>query len=59
VRWEIADSVLNAYLAYEGKKLSGALGGTKFTPKKNEYLPLPQEQVDLLGKDILVQNPGY
>ncbi|MCF0053327.1 RagB/SusD family nutrient uptake outer membrane protein [Dyadobacter chenwenxiniae] len=59
VRWEIADSVLNAYLTYEGKKLSGALGGTKFTAKKNEFLPVPQEQIDLLGKDILVQNPGY
>lgn len=59
VRWEIADSVLNAYLAYEGKKLSGALGGTKFTAKKNEFLPVPQEQIDLLGKDVLVQNPGY
>ncbi|MCE7065719.1 RagB/SusD family nutrient uptake outer membrane protein [Dyadobacter sp. CY326] len=59
VRWEIAESVLNAYLTYEGKKLSGALGGTKFTPKKNEFLPVPQEQIDLLGKDVLVQNPGY
>jgi len=59
VRWEIADSVLNAYLTYEGKKLSGALGGTKFTAKKNEFLPVPQEQIDLLGKDVLVQNPGY
>lgn len=59
VRWEIADSAINAYLAYEGKKLSGALGGTKFTAKKNEFLPVPQEQIDLLGKDVLVQNPGY
>ncbi|SKB55440.1 RagB/SusD family nutrient uptake outer membrane protein [Dyadobacter psychrophilus] len=59
VRWEIADSAINAYLTYEGKKLSGALGGTKFTGKKNEFLPVPQEQIDLLGKDVLVQNPGY
>lgn len=59
VRWEIADSAINAYLTYEGKKLSGALGGTKFTVKKNEFLPVPQEQIDLLGKDVLVQNPGY
>jgi hypothetical protein len=59
VRWGIADSAVNAYLTYEGKKLSGALGGTKFTPNKNEYLPLPQEQIDLLGKEVLVQNPGY
>jgi tetratricopeptide (TPR) repeat protein len=50
VRWEIAESAINAYLTYEGKKLSGALGGTKFTGKKNEYRPVPQEQIDLLGK---------
>jgi hypothetical protein len=59
VRWGIADATVNAYLNYEGKKLSGALGGTKFTPNKNEFLPVPQEQIDLLGKEVLVQNPGY
>ncbi|GGC00454.1 RagB/SusD family nutrient uptake outer membrane protein [Dyadobacter sediminis] len=59
VRWGTAEKEINAYLAYESKKLSGALGGAKFTPNKNEYLPLPQDQVDLLGKDVLIQNPGY
>lgn len=59
VRWGTAEKEINAYLSYESKKLSGALGGAKFTPNKNEYLPLPQDQVDLLGKDVLIQNPGY
>jgi hypothetical protein len=59
VRWGTATTEINAYLAYESKKLSGALGGAKFTPNKNEYLPIPQGQIDLLGKDVLVQNPGY
>ncbi|MCE7058952.1 RagB/SusD family nutrient uptake outer membrane protein [Dyadobacter sp. CY343] len=59
VRWGTAATEINAYLTYEGKKLSGALGGAKFTPNKNEYLPLPQEQIDLVGKDVLIQNPGY
>ncbi|MEO6284917.1 MAG: RagB/SusD family nutrient uptake outer membrane protein [Dyadobacter sp.] len=59
VRWGVAESTVNAYLNYEGKKLSGALGGAKFTPNKNEFLPVPQEQIDLLGKEVLVQNPGY
>ncbi|GLU51831.1 RagB/SusD family nutrient uptake outer membrane protein [Dyadobacter frigoris] len=59
VRWGTAATELNAYLTYESKKLSGALGGSKFTPNKNEYLPLPQDQIDLVGKDILIQNPGY
>jgi hypothetical protein len=59
VRWGTAAAEINAYLTYESKRLSGALGGAQFTPNKNEYLPLPQGQVDLIGKDILVQNPGY
>lgn len=59
VRWGTAATEINAYLTYESKKLSGALGGAKFTPNKNEYLPIPQDQIDLLGKEVLVQNPGY
>ena len=59
VRWGTAATEINAYLTYESKKLSGALGGAKFTPNKNEYLPIPQDQIDLLGKTVLVQNPGY
>ncbi|WP_128544168.1 RagB/SusD family nutrient uptake outer membrane protein [Larkinella soli] len=59
VRWGVADKEVNAYLQYEQKKLVGALGGAKFTPNKNEYLPLPQGQIDLLGTDVLKQNPGY
>ncbi|QRR01810.1 RagB/SusD family nutrient uptake outer membrane protein [Dyadobacter sandarakinus] len=59
VRWGTAEKDINAYLSYESKKLSGALGGAKFTPNKNEYLPIPQDQIDLLGKDVLIQNPGY
>ncbi|GAB3335510.1 RagB/SusD family nutrient uptake outer membrane protein [Larkinella ripae] len=59
VRWGLADKEVNAYLNYEGKKLINALGGAKFTPNKNEFLPIPQDQIDLLGADVLKQNPGY
>ncbi|RCR69734.1 RagB/SusD family nutrient uptake outer membrane protein [Larkinella punicea] len=59
VRWGIAGPVLNAYLTYEGAKLTNGLGGAKFTPNKNEYMPLPQTQIDLQGTAILKQNPGY
>lgn len=59
VRWGVADSDINAYLKYESAKLAGALGGAKFTPNKNEILPLPQGQIDLQGTDVLKQNPGY
>lgn len=59
VRWGVADKEINAYLASEGKILTIALGGAKFTAGKNEYLPIPQTQIDRQGKDILKQNPGY
>jgi hypothetical protein len=59
VRWGTAAADVNAYLTYESKKLAGALGGAKFTANKNEYLPIPQGQIDLLGKEVLTQNPGY
>lgn len=59
VRWGVADKEINAYLASEGKILTIALGGAKFTTGKNEYLPIPQTQIDRQGKDILKQNPGY
>ncbi|MBC7570366.1 MAG: RagB/SusD family nutrient uptake outer membrane protein [Spirosoma sp.] len=59
VRWGVAAPVLNAYLAYEGPLLPNTLGGAKFTAGKDEYLPIPQGQIDIQGKDVLKQNPGY
>ncbi len=59
VRWGIAEPTLNAYFAYEGTKLPTALGGSKFTPNQDEYLPIPQRQIDLQSTDVLKQNPGY
>ncbi len=59
VRWEVADATINAYLTYESRILPTTLGGARFTKGKDEYLPIPQGQIDLQGKDILKQNPGY
>jgi len=59
VRWGIAESTMNAYLAYEGAKLPNALGGATFKANKNEYYPIPQAQIDRQGADVLRQNPGY
>lgn len=59
VRWKTVGTDVNAYLTYEGTKLSGALGGAKFTAGKHEHSPIPQGQIDLQGKDVLKQNPGY
>lgn len=59
VRWGIAEPTLNAFLAYETPKLPTAYGGGKFTAGKDEYMPIPQTQIDYQGKDVLKQNPGY
>lgn len=58
VRWGIADTVLNAYLAYEAPKLPTGFLGAKFTKGKDEYMPIPQTQVDIQS-GLLKQNPGY
>ena len=59
VRWGVAPTVLNAFLAYEGQKLSVGYTGAKFTAGRDEYLPIPQTQIDYQGKDVLKQNPNY
>ncbi|MCE7040775.1 RagB/SusD family nutrient uptake outer membrane protein [Dyadobacter sp. CY312] len=55
VRWGVADQVLNAYLAKEKLKRSYMSGAT-FTKGQNEYFPIPQAQIDIMGSNILKQN---
>jgi len=67
IRWNIqtpgyAKAEIDAYFAYEAPKIpSGAFinPNCTFTPNQDEYLPIPQSQIDLVGSDILKQNPGY
>lgn len=58
VRWGVAAEEINSYLAYERQYLPSALSGGNFTAGKNEYLPIPQTQIDL-QPGVLSQNPGY
>ena len=54
------DRVLKAYLTYESPKLpSGAFTGSVYNDPTDRFLPLPQGQIDLLGTDVLKQNPGF
>lgn len=62
VRWGIAEQTLNSYLTYDSRFLPTTLGGARFTTGKDEFLPIPQEEIDLLGAEgstTLKQNPGY
>lgn len=57
-RWGTAQAELDYYFAYDGVKLASALGGSKYTDKY-KWVPIPQDQIDLVGADILKQNPGF
>jgi hypothetical protein len=57
-RWGTAQAELDFYFAYDGVKLISALGGSKYSDKF-KWVPIPQAQIDLVGKDILAQNPGF
>ena len=58
VRWNTVQTELDAYLAYDAKILVAAFGGAKFT-EKHKLLPIPQDQIDLVGPSVLIQNPGF
>lgn len=62
IRWRIADKVMN------GKcyGIPATIGGEnilvmerKFDQTKDYLFPIPQREIDLVGKDILIQNPGW
>lgn len=58
VRWNTVQAEMDAYLAYDSQFLGAAFGGAKFTAI-HKILPIPQDQIDLVGKEILIQNPGF
>lgn len=58
VRWDIDEAELNSYLEYEGDKIPTHLGGATYT-STDALLPIPQRQRDLMGPEILGQNPGF
>lgn len=58
VRWDTIQAEMDAYFAFDGSILQAALGGAKFTDKY-KLVPIPQDQIDLVGPDILIQNAGF
>ncbi len=61
VRWDIADQVLNAYLAVEKNKRTYLKSSGGFIKGKNEYYPISNRVIEVAKKfgNILDQNPGY
>lgn len=58
VRWGEDVEAIGRYLKYDQALLPGAFGGASYTANKALF-PLPQSQIDLVGADVLKQNPGY
>ena len=57
VRWGIADQVVNKYLDVERTRRF-FLSEAKFTKGRDEYLPIPLNQINF-SKKLYKQNPGY
>lgn len=57
VRWGDAERTLNKYYAEEASKCA-IYNGAQFTPNKNEYLPVPFEQISASGGNY-EQNIGF
>ena len=62
-RWGTAGQELGDYYDFEVSGNGGYekenLQGAEFTENKNEVYPIPQRQIDVIGEEILEQNPGY
>lgn len=60
VRWGIAAKVMNNYFDIEEKRKgpNNWLDVAHFTPGRDEYLPIPQNQLHWAGP-VYKQNPGY
>ncbi|MBN2818623.1 MAG: RagB/SusD family nutrient uptake outer membrane protein, partial [Bacteroidales bacterium] len=58
VRWGIAESWINDYMFKESAKRS-YYAGASFTSGRDEYLPIPQIEIDAIGEGVYTQRPGY
>lgn len=57
VRWGITDQVINAYFKTESSRRPFLKSGN-FTKSKNEYIPIPQQQINFVN-GIYKQNYGW
>jgi hypothetical protein len=57
VRWGIAEEVMNDYFDKEGQRRQW-LELAEFTSGRDEFRPIPQEQMNL-SEGVYQQNPGY
>jgi hypothetical protein len=58
VRWGIAAETLNAYYEVEKNRRTAYMTNAAFTPRKHEYLPIPNRQITY-SKGLYKQNLNY
>ncbi|HWV70559.1 MAG TPA: RagB/SusD family nutrient uptake outer membrane protein [Pseudosphingobacterium sp.] len=58
VRWGIADQLLNNEYFSKEKALRGYLKNARFMRGRDEYFPIPQNQINF-SAGLYQQNPGY
>jgi starch-binding outer membrane protein, SusD/RagB family len=56
-RWGLSNTVLNTYITNDSK-FRTFMRGAVYNPTKNDYWPLPQDQIDL-QKGVLTQDPSF
>lgn len=62
IRWRIAENVMNGNCYGIPKTIGGEdilVMERAFDPDIHYLFPIPQREIDLVGKDILLQNPGW
>ncbi len=62
IRWRIAENVMDGNCYGIPKVVGGEnimVMERKFDPAIHYLFPIPQTEIDLIGKDILKQNPGW
>ncbi len=55
-RWRMAEIVRNQPIR---DRFGGEIIGRSFDSNRDYFWPIPQREVDLVGADILMQNPNY
>lgn len=58
VRWGIDDEVLSEFVRNDSE-FRVFMQGASYNAERNDHWPIPQNQIDLQGGDVLQQDPAY
>lgn len=58
-RWGIVESEIERIIDFERNFVPAAYAGADFETPQDLYYPIPQDQIDIQGTEVLPQNEGY